>query len=144
MNDVNKQFEERLRQDLNSLADRVSIDNLESKVAQKLQRRTIYRLLTVGGIAAALLIFGYLVMILSPSSPIQQTSFAAIDVDKTITNAGISTELFLAAQMLAQAPGGEEISQENFQYIIVKYPETKAARQAHEQIQKFYNRRNIQ
>jgi hypothetical protein len=67
-----------------------------------------------------------------------------MDMDKTIADAGTSTKLLLTARQLAQTPGGEELARENFQYIITRYPETKAARQAHIQTQNLYNRRNIQ
>jgi hypothetical protein len=144
MNDMNEQFEERLRQDLASLADRVTGDNLEDKVFHRLQRRTMIRCLTAAGGIAAILILGCWFMFLKPTSLVPPTSFAAIDIDTAIHDAGISTQLLLSAQTLAQTPGGEDLAHENFQYIIDRYPETQAARQAHEQIQNLYNRRTIQ
>jgi hypothetical protein len=145
MNDSNEQFEERLRQDLSSLADRVSIDNLEGKVGHRLQRRTMYRRMMVGGtIAAALLFIGYWITFVNPSFPIPQPSFTSTDVDKMITDAGMSTELLLTAQVLDKTPGGEKLALENYQYIIAKYRDTRAARQADEQIHNIYNRRTIQ
>jgi hypothetical protein len=73
-----------------------------------------------------------------------ETPFAVIDLDKKITEAGLFTELLLAAQTLARTPGGEELARENFQYIVARYPDIRASRQAKVQIQTLYNRRNIQ
>ena len=144
MTEINEQYEKRFRQDLTSLADRVSIENLENKVMYRVRRRTRFRRIAIAGGIAAMLILGCCLMYLRSATPISQPSFARLDLDKTINDAGISTQLLLSAQTLAQTPGGENLARENFQYIIARFPDTLAAHQAHEQIHNLYNRRTIQ
>ena len=144
MTEINEQYEKRFRQDLASLADRVSIENLENKVMYRVQRRTRFRRIAIAGGIAAMLILGCCLMYLRSATPISPPSFAMLDLDKTINDAGISTQLLLSAQALAQTPGGDNLARENFQYIIARYPNTLAAHHAHEQIHNLYNRRVIQ
>ena len=63
-----------------------------------------------------------------PTAPAPGQDAATIaEFERAIARAGAAMELFSAADYLAEQPGGQEIAQERFRYILTNYPETEAA-----------------
>jgi anti-sigma factor RsiW len=74
-----------------------------------------------------------------PSSPADAITFA--ELERTVTRAGVATQLLVAADYLGEQPGGAEVALERYRYIINAYPETKAATEARSRLEHHSQRR---
>lgn len=75
-----------------------------------------------------------------PSEPATNQPTLA-EARRTIRRAGVAMQMLGAAEFLAEQPGGEEIAQKRFHYILTTYPETTAAAEARSRLQSLSTRR---
>jgi anti-sigma factor RsiW len=70
-----------------------------------------------------------------------QNAPAIAEFERTVARAGAAMELLSAADYLAEQPGGQEIAQERFRYILTQYPETEAAAKCRSRIESIRERK---
>jgi anti-sigma factor RsiW len=86
-------------------------------------------------VAASILIAaGISILWLKPTRPKEAVPNIA-EMKRTIQEAGRAARLLAAAELLAEYPDAKSIAEQQYRYIVEKYPETRAASQARPRIQ---------
>ena len=69
-----------------------------------------------------------------PAGPHAREVRTLAQIERDVSRAGVSAQLFAAAEMLAKEPEAHAIASERFYSIVNEYPDTPAARRARERL----------
>ncbi len=69
-------------------------------------------------------------------------SLTVRELELQITRVGVAMQLLVAADILAEQPGGEEFACERYRYVAAAYPDTEAALQSKSRLASLCEERN--